>query len=142
MRVADFSTIGDLFEFHPTAAERQVLLDKARSGRSVFLLNEAGTAYVSYDNIFGGKWVGHIHSLPGWRGKALWKFAYETAVWMVTYTGMKQLLCFVKADDKRLRLFVKQFKMPMVGAIGDELLYVVDDKTIIEFKEVELCQQQ
>ena len=142
MRVIDFTTIGDLFKFCDSVTERTALLDKARSGKSVFFLNDEETAYLCYDSIFGGKFVGHVHGEKECRGKALWDFAYETAVWMVDYMDMRQLLCFVNKDDKRLRLFVKQFKMPLIGAVGSELLYAVDDETILRFKEVAVCQQQ
>lgn len=142
MRRLEFTDIGDLFKFHNSELSRQVLLSKARSGRTHFFLNEEETAYLDYDGMFGGRWIGHITSLPEARGKGLWNFAYETARWMVEYASLSELFCFVSKDDKLLRLFVSRFKMPYVGEFAGMRIYAVDDKQIIEFKEVELCQQQ
>lgn len=133
MQQIDYTNIGSLFKFHASERQSRVLVDKARSGRSRFFLNDEETAYLCYDGIFGGKWAGHVHGMDQARGKELWKFAHETAVWMVKNSKMTELICFVKSDNKSLRLFVKQFKMPLVGAFNGSNIYMVDDKQILEF---------
>ena len=142
MRTVDFTSIGDLFKFHKDEAEHRVLISKARSGRTIFFINDEETAYLAYDGMFDDNWVGHVHGMPQARGKDLWDFAYETAEWMVRIAKLSRLYCFVRSDDKKLRLFVKQFKMHSVGEFDGVKIYAVDDKQILRFKEVELCQHQ
>lgn len=147
MKIADATMTGELLRFHPHDPSAVITIShKLRLGQSLFLMNDEMTAYVSYDPMFGGKWIGHVHSMPEIRGKKLWKFAHETAVWMVKNRRMTQLLCFVEEYDKPLRVFVRLFNMRKVGVIGNEELYVADAKQILNFsiekeKEVEQCQQ-
>lgn len=146
MKIADITTTGELLRFHIDDPKAVITIsNKLRSG-SLFLMNDDITAYVSYDPMFGGKWVGHIHGVPQIRGKDLWAFALSTAVWMVDNRAMSHLLCFVKKEDRKLKTFVRLFGMAEVGKVGKEMLYVADDQQILNYasqkqEEEELCQQ-
>lgn len=140
MFVADIMHVGDLMRLHPddlVAAGK--LSAKIQSARCMFLVNDDMTAYVNYDFIQEGKWVGHIQSLSEARGAELWMFAAETAKWMVRNMGLEHLLCFVKEDNQRLQRFVRFYKMDLVGTVGEDLLYSISRKKILNWKGGKLC---
>jgi len=148
MKIANMTMVGEILRFHKGDDKAVITLShKLGRGDSLFLVNDDITAYVNYDPMFGGKWIGHVHSMPEVRGSRLWKFAHETAVWMVQKRQMTQLLCFVQDGNRPLKTFVKLFGMKEVGNVGEEILYTADAQQILNFrsqkeKEVDQCQQR
>jgi ornithine carbamoyltransferase len=134
MRLADYSDIGTLLSLNP---EDEVFVlgvrEKfMRTSTSVFFLNDAEDAAMCYDFIAAGKWSSHINSKKSARGKNLWRFAVETAAWMIKHKGMEFMFCFVKKENRLLKIFGIKFGERPVADLGEELLYITPAKRILK----------
>ena len=135
MKLADITMAGELLDIADEMGKNSSLslLSRLRANHSLVLVNDEMTAMVIYDPITQGKWAAHIAAAKEVRGKQMFDFAHQTAVWMVKKQKLEHLLCFVKVEHRALKRFVQHYGMQLAATIGRELLYVTNREQILKF---------